>query len=102
MPFIHLTTNKILTLHQDLALKENFNQLFSNEDVMLHIEDNQVMYYQDDGNHCMKVDVYLKKRNQDINVLKKQVIQRIEKVTGIEECYQFFSCIDCLDVNGEL
>ncbi len=102
MPFIHLTTNKILTLHQDIALKENLNQLFPDEDVMLHIEDNQIMYYQDGGNHCMKVDVYLTKMNYDISALKKQVCQSIEIVTGIEEGYQLFSFIDCLYVEREL
>lgn len=96
MPFIHLTTNKILTLHQDLALKENLSQLFSNEDVMLHIEDNQVMYFKDEDIYCMKIDIHVNKKNDDINILKKKVGQCIERFTGIGENNQLFSFVDCL------
>ena len=50
MPYITFTTTKTLTLNQEKALKESAGQLISilpnkkEENLMIHIEDNQVMY----------------------------------------------------------
>ena len=65
MPFITFTTTKTLTLNQEKALKESAGQLISilphkkEENLMIHIEDNQVMYFRGQEMECMKISCQL-------------------------------------------
>ena len=51
MPFVKFTTTKTLTLQQEVSLKKVTGELISifpnksEEYLMVHIEDNQVMYF---------------------------------------------------------
>ena len=65
MPYITFTTTKTLTLNQEKALKESAGQLISilpnkkEENLMIHIEDNQVMYFRGQEMECMKISCQL-------------------------------------------
>lgn len=90
MLFIRLTTTKTLTLKQEKSLQESVHQLMNlllENELMLHIEDNQLMYYQD-GKDCMRIECYL--MCHDLSCQKefiKRLKQEIEKITCIP-----FSC----------
>ena len=71
MPFLRFTTNRTLTLQQDRKLKEAAGKVISlfpgksERALMMHIEDNQIMYYQGDEqdagrrNYCYSKEQYL-------------------------------------------
>lgn len=65
MPFITFTTTKTLTLNQEKALKSSAGKLISilpnkkEENLMIHIEDNQVMYFKGKEIDCMKIECQL-------------------------------------------
>ena len=65
MPFMRFTTTKTLTLKQEKALKESAGKFISilpnkkEEQLMIHIEDNQVMYFKGKEMDCMKIECQL-------------------------------------------
>ncbi len=83
MPYVKLTTTKTLTLQQEVALKKITGELISifpnkTEDyLMIHIEDNQVMYFRGKEIECMRIGVELY-RQCDIEY-KKEFVQRLMK-----------------------
>ena len=66
MPYLALRTNKTLTLSQEVELKTTVGKLitvFPGESVdtfMIHIEDNQLIYFKGQEANCMMITLYLK------------------------------------------
>ena len=65
MPFVKFTTTKTLTLQQEVSLKKVTGELISifpnksEEYLMVHIEDNQVMYFKGKEIECIRIVVEL-------------------------------------------
>jgi Macrophage migration inhibitory factor (MIF). len=102
MPFIRLTTNRKLTLQQEVTLKEELGRLITiipnkkEETLMIHMEDNQIMYFQGDGHSCMMMSVSL---YQTAPLEAKQrfvheVTKMIEKVANIPVEKQYISFLE--------
>lgn len=112
MPFVSFTTTKTLTLHQEVSLKEITGQLISilpnkkEENLMIHIEDNQVMYFRGKEEECMKIEVQLF-HHIDVSYKKefvKKLMKEVESITGISVNQQYLSIeeYDQWGKNGEL
>lgn len=112
MPFISFTTTKTLTLQQEVSLKETTGKLISilpnkkEENLMIHIEDNQVMYFKGKEVDCMKIEVQLF-HHIDLSDKKefvKKLMKDIERITGISVNQQYLSIeeYDHWGKNGEL
>lgn len=112
MPFVSFTTTKTLTLHQEVALKKVTGELISllpnksERSLMIHIEDNQVMYFRGEELECMKIEVQLY-RQIDLQY-KKEFVQKlmkeIENITHIPVSQQYLTIeeYDHWGMNGEL
>ena len=112
MPFMRFTTTKTLTLKQEKALKESAGKFISilphkkEEQLMIHIEDNQVMYFKGKEMDCMKIECQL---FHHIEISYKQefvkaMMNEIEMITKIPVSHQYMT-IDEYDnwgKNGEL
>ena len=99
MPYITFTTTKTLTLNQEKALKESAGQLISilpnkkEENLMIHIEDNQVMYFRGQEMEGMKIscqpfhttDYQYKKE------FAEKLLKEIECITKIPVEQQYLS-----------
>ena len=92
MPYITFTTTKTLTLNQEKALKESAGQLIpilpgkKEENLMLHIEDNQILYFRGTDVPCMMIEVKLYK-NIEFEAKKKfteELVTMINNITAIE------------------
>ncbi len=65
MPYLSIKTTRTLTLQQELALKESAGKLITllpnkvEENLMMHIEDNQVMYFKGKEMDCCMMDLRL-------------------------------------------
>ncbi|MCD7949539.1 MAG: 4-oxalocrotonate tautomerase family protein [Erysipelotrichaceae bacterium] len=63
MPYMNITTIKTLTLYQEKKLKTTIDELITilpgkkPENLMIHIEDNQVIYFRDNDLDCMKITI---------------------------------------------
>lgn len=99
MPYITFTTTKTLTLNQEKALKESAGQLISilpnkkEENLMIHIEDNQVMYFRGQEMECMKISCQLF-HTTDYQYKKKfaeKLLKEIERITKIPVEQQYLS-----------
>lgn len=112
MPFVSYTTTKTLTLQQEVSLKKVTGELISilpskkEENLMVHIEDNQVMYFRGQEIDCMKIGVQLF-HHTDLSYKQefvKKLMKEVENITGISVDQQYLS-IDEYDQwgkNGEL
>lgn len=111
MPFVSFTTTKTLTLQQDVALKEITGELISiiptkkEENLMVHIEDNQVMYFRGKEIDCMKIEVQLF-HNTELQYKQefvKKLTQEVAKITNIPVENQYLSIeeYDHWGKNGE-
>lgn len=110
MPFIRITTTKTLTLQQEVALKETVGKLITilpnkTEDyLMVHIEDNQVMYFKGKELECLRITAQIYGHAQDS--YKKEFIEtlmkEVEKITGIPVAQQYatFEEFDHWGLNG--
>lgn len=112
MPFIRFTTTKTLTLHQEKELKRVAGELITllpgkkEENLMLHIEDNQVMYFRGKEMDCMKIQCQLfhhidvEYQQQFVRELSKE----IERITHIPVSQQYLAIeeYDHWGKNGEL
>lgn len=99
MPFITLTTTKTLTLKQEKSLKESMGRLISilpnkkEEQLMVHIEDNQVMYFKGKEIDCMKIEcqlfhhIELSYKQEFVRALMKD----IEEITNIPVSHQYLT-----------
>ena len=102
MPYIKFTTTKTLTLHQEIALKEFLGQNISilpgktEENVMIHIEDNQVMYFKGQEIECMKitVEVYKPCDFEKKKEFCEKLMQAVEDITGIPVDQQFLTYLE--------
>ncbi|MFV0394514.1 MAG: tautomerase family protein [Coprobacillaceae bacterium] len=99
MPFISLTTNRKLTLQQEVTIKEELGKLISiipnkSEDVlMLHFEDNQIMYYQGKDSSCMMmaISLYNTAPLEAKQKFVQEVTKMIEEVANISIANQYLS-----------
>lgn len=112
MPFISFTTTKTLTLHQEVSLKKITGELISllpnksEKSLMIHIEDNQVMYFRGEELECMKIEVQLY-RHIDLQYKKefvKKLMKEVENITHIPVSQQYLTIeeYDHWGMNGEL
>ena len=111
MPFITFTTTKTLTLNQEKALKSSAGKLISilpnkkEENLMIHIEDNQVMYFKGKEIDCMKIECQL--FHEIEYTYKKKFVEKlmkeVEEITKIPVCQQYMSIeeYDHWGKNGE-
>lgn len=90
MPYITFTTTKILTLQQELDLKKKAGKLVSilgksESHLMIHIEDNQLMYFRGEEEHCMMIQ-FNGYRHVDYDKKKafvEELIKESAKVTKV-------------------
>ena len=92
MPFISFTTNHKLTLSQENEIAKRTGQLITilpgkkEENLMLHLEDNQIMYFRGDDIPCMMIAVKLY-NTIDFDAKKKfteVLVKMIKETTNIE------------------
>lgn len=85
MPYLALRTNKTLTLSQEVELKTTVGKLitmFPGESVdtfMIHIEDNQLIYFKGQEANCMMITLYLKGHYTDEQ--KEQFVAELGSLT---------------------
>lgn len=99
MPFITFKTTKTLTLNQEKSLKESAGRLISilpeknEEQLMIHIEDNQVMYFKGQEIECMKIECQLF-HHIDLSYKKKfveELMKSVEEITKIPRFSQYMT-----------
>lgn len=99
MPFIRVTTNRKLTLHQEIKIKEELGRLITilpnkkEENLMVHIEDNQIMYFRGEDKKCLMMTVSLYKQSP-LEAKQKfagEVLTMLEEVTGVDKNDQYLS-----------
>ena len=111
MPFMTFTTTKTLTLNQEKALKTCAGELISilpnkkEENLMIHIEDNQLMYFKGKEIDCMKIECQLF-HEIDYSYKKEfveKLMKEVENITGIPVSQQYMSILeyDHWGKNGE-
>jgi hypothetical protein len=99
MPFIRFSTNKKLSTAQNMALKQESGQLIellpekTERALMLHIEDDQVMYYQGNDDETMYIDMRLfgHASRKDKEKFAKSLMESVEKITGIPSDHQYLT-----------
>ena len=112
MPFISLTTNRKLTLQQELTIKEELGKLISiipskkEDTLMIHMEDNQIMYFQGKDRSCMMmtISLYNTAPLEEKQMFVQQVTKMIEEVANISISNQYVSFQEFSNwgKNGEL
>ena len=112
MPYIKFATTKTLTINQEQSLKNSAGQLISilpnkkEENLMIHIEDNQVMYFKGKELDCMKIEcqwfhhVDLEYQQEFV----KKLMADVEKITKVPVSNQYLTIeeYDHWGKNGEL
>ncbi len=92
MPFISFTTNHKLTLRQENDIAKKTGELITilpgkkEENLMLHLEDNQIMYFRGEDIPCMMIAVKLY-RSIDFESKKKfteELTKMIKDTTNID------------------
>ena len=92
MPFISFTTNHKLTLRQENEIAKRTGELITilpgkkEENLMLHIEDNQILYFRGTDVPCMMIEVKLYK-NIEFEAKKKfteELVNIINDIAAIE------------------
>lgn len=92
MPFISFTTNHKLTLRQENDIAKKTGELITilpgkkEENLMLHLEDNQIMYFRGEDIPCMMIAIKLY-RSIDFEAKKKfteELIKMIKDTTNID------------------
>ena len=92
MPFISFTTNHKLTLRQENEITKRTGELISilpgkkEENLMLHLEDNQIMYFRGEDIPCMMIAVKLYNK-VDLNAKKEfteKLVVMIKETTNID------------------
>lgn len=99
MPFISLTTNRKLTLQQEVTIKEQLGKLITiipnkkEETLMVHMEDNQIMYFQGEGKSCMMmaISLYNTAPLEAKQKFVQEVTKMIEEVANISVNNQYLS-----------
>lgn len=99
MPFISFTTNRKLTLQQEKKIKDEVGKLISilpnksEEKLMIHLEDNQIMYFKGQETKCMMIAVHLYKET-DLDAKKRfteELTKAIAEITDIPVESQYVS-----------
>ena len=112
MPFMRFTTTKTLTLHQEKAIKEAAGKLIfilpnkKEENLMIHIEDNQVMYFKGKEMDCINIQCQLF-HHIEYSYQKEfveQLMRELEKITQIPVSQQYMTIeeFEHWGKNGEL
>lgn len=102
MPFIRITTNRKLTLHQEIQIKEELGKLITilpdkkEENLMIHMEDNQIMYFRGDDEKCMMVSISLYKESplESKQLFASKLIEMLEKLTSVPASQQYVSFME--------
>lgn len=88
MIFISLKTTKILTLQQEIQIKNSLQSLFLEqlkEKTMIQIEDNQLIYFDDEETDCVLIKCYFEIKE---NSIKDCILRIIESITAIPLSHQ--------------
>ncbi len=111
MPYISFKTTKVLTLQQELDLKKMAGTAITllpnkTEDyLMIHIEDNQLMYFRGKEEDCLMVTCKVYGHAEESHKAKfvKELIKETEKITKIpaSHIYLTFGEYDHWGMNGE-
>lgn len=102
MPFIRVTTNRKLTLHQEVEIKEELGKLITilpnkkEENLMIHMEDNQIMYFRGEDEKCMMVTIALYKESplEAKQQFTREMTAMLEAVTSIPVKDQYVSFME--------
>ena len=92
MPYISFKTNHKLTLRQENTIKSKSGELISlipgktEKALMIHMEDDQIMYFKGEETPCMMIEINLYKSAEfdDKKKLTEAMIQMIHETTKIE------------------
>ena len=92
MPYISFKTNHKLTLRQENTIKSKSGELISlipgktEKALMIHMEDDQIMYFKGEETPCMMIEINLYKSAEfnDKKKLTEAMIQMIHETTNIE------------------
>ena len=92
MPYISFKTNHKLTLRQENTIKSKSGELISlipgktEKALMIHMEDDQIMYFKAEETPCMMIEINLYKSAEfdDKKKLTEAMIQMIHETTKIE------------------
>ena len=112
MPYISFKTNHKLTLRQENTIKSKSGELISlipgktEKALMIHMEDDQIMYFKGEETPCMMIEINLYK-SAEFGVEKKlteAMIQMIHETTKIEadNIYVIFHEFDHWGLNQTL
>ena len=112
MPYISLKTNHKLTLRQENTIKSKSGELISlipgktEKALMIHMEDDQIMYFKGEETPCMMIEINLYKsaKFDDKKKLTEAMIQMIHETTKIEadNIYVIFHEFDHWGLNQTL
>ena len=92
MPFISFTTNQKFSLRQENEIVKRTGELITilpgkkEENLMLHIEDNQILYFRGTDVPCMMIEVKLYKNIEfeDKKKFTEELVTMINNITAIE------------------
>ena len=112
MPYISFKTNHKLTLRQENTIKSKSGELISlipgktEKALMIHMEDDQIMYFKGEETPCMVIEINLYKSAEfdDKKKLTEAMIQMIHETTKIEadNIYVIFHEFDHWGLNQTL
>ena len=112
MPFISFTTNRKLTLQQEKKIKEETGKLITiipnktEENLMIHLEDNQIMYFRGQETKCMMIAVHLFKEAsvESKSKFTEELTKTVAEIAGIpvENQYVSFNEYPSWGKNGKL
>jgi phenylpyruvate tautomerase PptA (4-oxalocrotonate tautomerase family) len=112
MPYISFKTTRVLTLQQELDLKRTAGELItllpgkSEDYLMIHIEDNQLMYFGGKDVETMMITckVYGHPSIDSKQEFVRKLIKEAERITGVpsKNIYLTISDYDHWGMNGEL
>lgn len=112
MPYISFKTNHNLTLRQENTIKSKSGELISlipgktEKALMIHMEDDQIMYFKGEETPCMMIEINLYKSAEfdDKKKLTEAMIQMIHETTKIEadNIYVIFHEFDHWGLNQTL
>ena len=112
MPYISFKTNHKLTLRQENTIKSKSGELISlipgktEKALMIHMEDDQIMYFKGEETPCMMIEINLYKSAEfdDKKKLTEAMIQMIHEKKKIEadNIYVIFHEFDHWGLNQTL
>ena len=99
MPFISFTTNQKFSLRQENEIVKRTGELITilpgkkEENLMIHIEDNQVMYFRGQEMECMKISCQLFHTTEYAHKKEfaEKLLKEVERITKIPVEQQYLS-----------